>query len=52
MALEAISTAEAPEPFGPYAQATAMPDGTVRVAGPHHGFRVAADAVTWRIHGR
>lgn len=127
MFLESVATAEAPEPFGHYAQATVTPDGTVwvsaqlpvgvsadstgaeqarrvlsnvlsiveagggrvdsvakvnlyltdisdwasvdavfgavfgdhrparavlRVAGLHHGFRVAADAVAWRVQGR
>ncbi|MGW3807780.1 RidA family protein [Micromonospora sp. NPDC005113] len=127
MFLEPVATAEAPQPFGHYAQATVTPDGTVwvsaqlpvglsasstlveqarrvlsnvlpiveaaggradsvakvnlyltdiadwasvdttfaemfgdhrparavlQVAGLHHGYRVAADAVAWRSHDR
>jgi reactive intermediate/imine deaminase len=127
MFVESVTAAEAPEPFGHYAQATVTPDGVIwvsaqlpvgvsadstvaeqarqaltnvlsivaagggrtesiakinlylndisdwasvdavfaaafgdhrparavlQVAGLHHGFRVAADAVAWRTHGR
>ncbi|MEJ3747849.1 Rid family hydrolase [Actinomycetes bacterium KLBMP 9797] len=34
--------------FGDHRPARAV----LQVAGLHHGFRVAADAVAWRIHGR
>lgn len=36
------------EMFGDHRPARAV----LRVAGLHHGFRVAADAVAWRIQGR
>ncbi|MCM0673325.1 Rid family hydrolase [Micromonospora phytophila] len=34
--------------FGDHRPARAV----LQVAGLHHGFRVAADAVAWRVHGR
>jgi hypothetical protein len=42
-------------PWTPSSQrrsATTAPRTVLQVAGLHHGFRVAADAVAWRTHGQ